>query len=415
MSAERRATVLIVLRPDDPGDRVWLERFIEECAATHAGWRVCYRLLTPSSVAGSDEWLRHPQWTKKNFALFDQHSGLNPEEDALIVLMSDVDAPARCITAVLDALDEGVDALAISRWNEHEQGALMQRIKNLSLRLLFFFPFRLFFRITDPLSRSFALRGIHVGPGLAALTENLHHVGFAAQVLTFRNNQGERIRTLQISVVPGAKGAPTAVNAGSGLQKVPIGTTGRVRWWRELMQIFWATIRIRRIDQQTRRFVKFGIVGSVGFLVNSISLEIFARVALLDELAAAFQQYAENPVVGVIATRAAWAAACAAELAVISNFLLNNIWTFRHQQIRGFFRVVSQFLKFNLTSIGGVVIQFFVIGAATLFIRDSALVRQLALVFSIIFLIIPYNWTVYNAFIWTRTSAPPEELSDSNV
>jgi hypothetical protein len=56
--------------------------------------------------------------------------------------------------------------------------------------------------------------------------------------------------------------------------------------------------------------------------------------------------------------------------------------------------------QFNLTSFGAVIIQFFVIGLATMVFGDTALVRGVALVFAIAFLIIPYNWTIYNRLIW---------------
>ncbi len=136
-------------------------------------------------------------------------------------------------------------------------------------------------------------------------------------------------------------------------------------------------IRIER----SRQFIKFGTVGFIGFIVNSLGLELFYRIGLAPGVAAAF----------------------GAELAIISNFTLNNLWTFSERKIFKPADIVKKFLMFNLTSAGAIAIQFIVVGFGTRLTGDS--LRQLWLVIAIGFFIIPYNWFMYNRVIWKKKSA----------
>jgi len=156
------------------------------------------------------------------------------------------------------------------------------------------------------------------------------------------------------------------------------------------------------------RFIKFGIVGFTGFIVNAVGIEVFRRMGFTMTLAELSEPFTGVPVLQVMTTPTSWAAALGAELAIISNFTLNNIWTFAEKRIGinqpG--KLLWKFFQFNLTSLGAVIIQFLVIGGAVLTLGDTAIVRQLALVGAIGFLIIPYNYTMYNIFIWKTWKIP---------
>src|SRR3990170_6657144 len=78
------------------------------------------------------------------------------------------------------------------------------------------------------------------------------------------------------------------------------------------------------------RFVKFGTVGFLGFMVNFIGIRIFRGMGLSETLSWLF----------------------ATELAIINNYVLNNIWTFREKKIGGLKNTVVKFFQFNLTSAG---------------------------------------------------------------
>lgn len=154
------------------------------------------------------------------------------------------------------------------------------------------------------------------------------------------------------------------------------------------------------------RFIKFGIVGFTGFLVNYVGIEVFRRMALTVTLAMMSQSLASVPGLNILTTPSSWAAALGAELAIISNFTLNNIWTFKEKRLTKISEIIPSFLKFNFTSLGAIVIQFIVIGTAVIIFGDTGLVRLISLVVAIIFLIIPYNYTMYNLFIWKTWKLP---------
>lgn len=143
---------------------------------------------------------------------------------------------------------------------------------------------------------------------------------------------------------------------------------------RDVLEYIKLSILIR-LDRSAQ-FIKFCIVGTIGFIVNSLGLEFFYRLGLRPNMAAAL----------------------GAELAIISNFTLNNLWTFAKYQIREWGKVLVKFLQFNFTSLGAVVIQFIVVGIGTSLFGDWT--RQIFLVISIIFFIVPYNYFMYTRVIW---------------
>jgi len=79
--------------------------------------------------------------------------------------------------------------------------------------------------------------------------------------------------------------------------------------------------------QSSKTFIKFGIVGLSGVLMNLGFFTLF--------LAMGVNKYLASPV--------------ATELSTVSNFLLNNYWTFRHRKTKDRTRIRG--LKFNLVSI----------------------------------------------------------------
>lgn len=123
-------------------------------------------------------------------------------------------------------------------------------------------------------------------------------------------------------------------------------------------------------------FVKFAIVGFVGFTINITGLEFFYRLGV-------------SP---------AFAAAAGAEVSIISNFLLNNFWSFSHKKIAHKGHHLHKFIHFNSISLGSIIIQFLVVGIGTFIFGDQT--RIIFLVMSVVFLIMPYSYFMYNRFIW---------------
>lgn len=145
-----------------------------------------------------------------------------------------------------------------------------------------------------------------------------------------------------------------------------------------------ATLKVATIlgIKDKQRFIKFGTVGFIGYIVNAVGLEVFANMS--------FPEWA------------IWAAAT--ELAIISNFILNNIWTFKAEKITGLMQLVRKFLQFNGTSVGALVIQA-VFGSIGVMVFGPGS-RQIILPFIIILLVLPYNYFMYNAVIWKTWKFP---------
>lgn len=124
------------------------------------------------------------------------------------------------------------------------------------------------------------------------------------------------------------------------------------------------------------RFIRFGIVGFMGYVVNAVFLALFTKWQFPSALA--------------------WG--LSTEFAIINNFIFNNAWTFKSEKITGISAIIKKFLQFNFTSMGALLIQT-VFGS----ISDAvfgAQNRQLALPFIILFLVLPYNYFMYNRVIW---------------
>ena len=131
---------------------------------------------------------------------------------------------------------------------------------------------------------------------------------------------------------------------------------------------------IIRFDR-SQAFMKYGMVGTIGFLIQTIISKILISFSFFPGIAVA---------VG-------------AEMAIVSNFLFNNFWTFSQKKIEGN-KIFSKFLQFNLVSFGAVIIQGVVVGLATIFFGKN--IWFPAMVFAIIFIVIPYSYLIYNSFIW---------------
>jgi dolichol-phosphate mannosyltransferase len=142
-------------------------------------------------------------------------------------------------------------------------------------------------------------------------------------------------------------------------------------------------------NPKLRKFFKFGIVGGVGFVINFLGLRFFNGV------------YKSLPLpIGAINFLAN---ATASEISIISNFIFNNLWTFKSERITNVSQVFSKFMTFNLSSIvGGVLVPSLIIGLGTQMFGDSY--RYLFLVLAVFGFTVPYNWFVYNKFIWKSKS-----------
>lgn len=135
-------------------------------------------------------------------------------------------------------------------------------------------------------------------------------------------------------------------------------------------------------------FIKFVIVGLIGFFVDFFFAYIFVNTVHISK---------------------ALANMFSAEFAIVSNFLLNNFWSFRHKKVTGgIFGYAKKFLLFNFTSVGSILIQgiglaisLAVFGDYVIYIAPLAIGSWIVYkVLIIAFLVIPYSYFIYNKVIW---------------
>ncbi|MBI2611193.1 glycosyltransferase [Candidatus Gottesmanbacteria bacterium] len=134
------------------------------------------------------------------------------------------------------------------------------------------------------------------------------------------------------------------------------------------------TIRAHR----NKSFVKYIIVGATGFMIQTVISKIF--------IVFSFQP-------GV-------AVSLGAEGAIVSNFLFNNHWTFRHKKILGLRNKLRKFIQFNAVAVGAIVMQGLFVGLGTHYFGTST--WFLFMVFAIVIIVVPYSFFMYNRFIWKR-------------
>ena len=137
-------------------------------------------------------------------------------------------------------------------------------------------------------------------------------------------------------------------------------------------------------------FIKFVVVGIIGFLIDFSSTYSFIVYTGLPK---------------------PFASALGGEIAIVSNFILNNFWSFSHKRIKGGISAyLRSFIKFNFVSLGNVAIQY--IGmflALKLFGDFNFLVLNFSIsswmiykVAVIAFFVIPYSYFMYNKVVWRR-------------
>lgn len=145
-----------------------------------------------------------------------------------------------------------------------------------------------------------------------------------------------------------------------------------------------ATLKVATIlgIKDKQRFIKFGIVGFAGYLVNALTLALFTNLNY--------------------SSIASWG--LSTELAIINNFVFNNIWTFKSEKITGIGKLANKFIQFNATSAGALIIQV-VFGGISDYVFGVNY-RQLALPVIILCLVLPYNYFMYNAVIWKTWKMP---------
>lgn len=282
----------------------------------------------------------------------------------------DFQHPPECIPVMLEAMDEGYDYVIGSRkikGGSNPKGwgfkrVFFSEVGGFVARFMMFFPFKNFFKVTDPTTglKVTRVKGFIDKMNLDWKDDHLltKSFGYKLQLLFETLKMGAKFKEIPLQFHV----------RDAGESKIEAKTA---------KDIFRVAFLLRWYDDFTQKFLKFGTVGFIGYLINAIFLEIFYKISPWTWLA--------------------WF--LAVEMAIISNFILNNIWTFKSQTIKGD-RVFKKFFDFNFTSGGAIIIQTIAGSIGTLVFGDQS--RQILLPFIILFLVMPYNWFMYNNVIWKK-------------
>ena len=145
--------------------------------------------------------------------------------------------------------------------------------------------------------------------------------------------------------------------------------------------------RLTGLQAGAMRFLKFGLVGLSGVLVNEgllwLLTENFGLYYLLS-------------------------AAIAVETAIITNFILNDIWTFRDRRTPGNKSLLGRGLKFNLVSLGGLGINIAILWTFTEVVGISYLIANLIGIAGATL----WNFTINTLWTW-RAKPYSEPVSGS--
>lgn len=141
----------------------------------------------------------------------------------------------------------------------------------------------------------------------------------------------------------------------------------------EMFETLRVIFKLQMQNPKIQRFLKFAITGFVGYLFNATFLAMLVKYGELF----------------------AWL--ISTEMAIISNFTINNLWTFKSEKIIGIKKLLFKFLQFNFTSSGGLIIQTVFGYMAVTYLNIP---RQLALPLIIGFVVLPYNYFMYTKVIW---------------
>lgn len=137
-------------------------------------------------------------------------------------------------------------------------------------------------------------------------------------------------------------------------------------------------------------FIKFVITGFLGFGIDFGFAYLFINLFHIVKITANMMS---------------------AEIAIITNFFVNNFWSFKDKKIGGgLFGYVKKFVLFNVVSSGSIIIQGAGLSLMLQFFGDKIISLGMVSVSSwivykiviITFIIIPYSYVLYNKVIWKK-------------
>ena len=133
------------------------------------------------------------------------------------------------------------------------------------------------------------------------------------------------------------------------------------------------TLRARK----EKNFIKFGLVGFAGFVIDSLGFNLIFLVDALSSYAALISGF----------------------IAMLSTLVLNNYWSFRDRTIGGSKEKVYKTGLYFLSSTIPIIIRNFLVEWGRVTFADTFIVRNMLFLVGVAFGLI-WNFTVYSRIIW---------------
>jgi dolichol-phosphate mannosyltransferase len=128
-----------------------------------------------------------------------------------------------------------------------------------------------------------------------------------------------------------------------------------------------------------RHFIEFGVVGAIGVVVNEGLLFLFQSAGVYFLIAGAV----------------------AIEISILSNFVLNDLWTFRDRRSGN---AVSRLVKFNILMLAGLVLNLAILYAGVDYFGMTSEVANLVGIAAAFFL----RYALSVKYAWMRTERVEE-------
>lgn len=165
---------------------------------------------------------------------------------------------------------------------------------------------------------------------------------------------------------------------------------------KDQLESFYVVVRLAIYDN--KRFIKFVIVGGTGFLLQFSTVYVSIMLGLEQFIAA---------MIG-------------GEIAILSNFFLNNLWTFGDtKSLAAHGNFFLRLVKFNIASLASIAIQSIVVYVAVKLLGDKVEIWGYSfhtgiviLLPTILCLVVPLNYFIYNRFIWKTQHLKEQHLAE---
>jgi dolichol-phosphate mannosyltransferase len=245
--------------------------------------------------------------------------------DIIVVMDADLQHPPEVVPLLIEAIDKGADIAVGSRYIKGggcEGWSLMRRIISKGAAFLshLFLPSTR--KIKDPMSGFFAIRKSVVKEA------NLNPSGFKILLEILMLGKWESVVEVPFMFVTRARG------------ESKLNTRQQLDYLKHIYSL------MRRTGELTR-FIKFCIVGGSGVIVNLGLYALLTRFAGFTPI--------DDTSSGILSGNIALIISI--ETSIITNFILNNFFTFSDRNIGGVGAFFKRLLNFNLICLAGALIQ----------------------------------------------------------